>query len=349
MRKKVVTLIGSHGLNASYGGWDQLVNNLAKFNKLNKLNIINPKENNSTSTLDTVSVNQLPFSGHGLSGLFLDFYAIFLNCRSTDTFLILGAKSIPAALFCKFFFKKKVVVNIGGIEWERPQFNFFIKQYLRFCFHLTIRYADAVVLDNQHYLNFVPNKFKRSNRISIIPYGGEVNNTISSEFLFEEYPFLSKPYFLSISRSISDNKILELCTIFSKLKHKRLVLISNLSNSDYGLSIAKKFHDVPNILLIDGLYDKNILDSVRLNCVAYIHTHTLCGSAPSLIEMIVAQKPILSIDVPQNRFTLDNRGTFFTSFDQLPTLMEKPIIQPDSSLLKSYDWETIIASYQRLF
>ena len=71
--------------------------------------------------------------------------------------------------------------------------------------------------------------------------------------------FLSKDYFLSISRSLKDNKIDELCSVF-KDSSKNLVLISNLSKSEYGKNVLKKYNKTKNIYLIDGLYNKPELD-----------------------------------------------------------------------------------------
>ena len=84
-----------------------------------------------------------------------------------------------------------------------------------------------------------------------------------------------------------------------------------LRKTKYGKKILKKYREKKNITLIDGLYNKKELDLIRRQCIAYIHTHTLCGTAPSLVEMIVCEKPILSIDIPQNRFTLKGQGWFY--------------------------------------
>ena len=92
---------------------------------------------------------------------------------------------------------------------------------------------------------------------------------------------------------------------------------------------------------------------VRRKCKAYIHTHTLCGTAPSLVEMIISRRPIISVDVPQNRFTLDNAGVFFKSYEELKKILESDLdlskVLPKQELLSKYDWKTIVNSYQVLY
>ena len=155
-----------------------------------------------------------------------------------------------------------------------------------------------------------------------------------------------------MGRSIADNKLGELCSYFKKNPDSNLVLISNFSNSFYGKDIFRKFSSISNIYLIDGLYIKSELDFLRRNCHAYIHTHTLCGSAPSLIEMIVARRPIFSIDVPQNRYTLKGSGFMFNEFSLLDKLLQRDDLTDficPKSIVSLYEWSHIVSRYRNCF
>ncbi len=159
-------------------------------------------------------------------------------------------------------------------------------------------------------------------KVKIFPYGGEIDSSLNINCDFEEkYPFIKRDYLLSISRSLEDNLLDELCESFLKSKHT-LVLISNFSNSVYGNKVFNKYNRIPNIVLINGLYIKPELDLIRRKCKAYIHTHTLCGTAPSLVEMIIAQRPVISIDIPQNRFTLHDKAFFYVLLFRGPSAIK---------------------------
>ena len=190
--------------------------------------------------------------------------------------------------------------------------------------------------------------------MQVIAYGGFIDESIKfpHDSFAQRYPFIGSEYFLSVSRSIEDNKLFEICEFFKERPKVTLTLISNFSNSDYGLSILQEFSSVPNIYLIDGLYTKSELDFLRRNCKAYIHSHTLCGSAPSLIEMIVTRKPILSIDVPQNRFTLGGFGFLFAKFSELDNVIHLEDLghfRPDHNYSKSFEWGSVVAKYEACF
>jgi hypothetical protein len=353
--KKCVAIIGSHGLYANYGGWDQLVNNLAERKSDDDLSylIFNSKESSiiNNNLPKNVTVRFIKLNASGFEGLIYDFWTIFLCYFKVDCILLLGVQGIPLVALLKIFKKTKIVSNVGGIEWERPKFSFFAKVYLKMCFYLSFIFSDSIVLDNEHYLNFAPN-FNR-NRISIIPYGGIIDFSLENSTEFEKkFPFIGQEFFLSISRALEDNQIYQLCEAFQK-SEKILVLISNFSSSDYGKRVFEKFKNDKNIFLINGLYNKKELDLIRRKCKAYIHTHTLCGTAPSLVEMIISRVPIISFDVPQNKFTLLKFGIYFSNFTELISIVNgnadfSSAIPPDF-LLDIYDWNKIVNRYQSLF
>jgi len=350
---RTIAIIGSHGIYANYGGWDELVRNLAeqKRDDLRYLIFNSAGYPSQKEPPEGVTIRQLKFKADGYQGLFYDFWSIWVSRRKADTMLLLGAQGIPLAIFLKLFHRFRIVANAGGFEWERPKFGYCLKRYLKWCFNLSMRHADVVILDNDHYRNFLPDRIRADVRVQ--PYGGEIDESlvVTPEWV-KKYPFLDKPYFLSVSRPLADNQLDELCRSFLGSNHT-LVLISNFSSTPYGIAVMKKYSGMPNLILINGLYNKPELDLIRRTCTAYIHTHTLCGTAPSLVEMIMARVPILSVDNPQNRITLDNHGFYYKTFDEVQKLIDtQPDLShyiPSTELCNRYQWDTVIKAYESAF
>ncbi len=350
---KKIAIIGSHGLYANYGGWDQLVNNLAeKKSSDNELIIFNSSDSPRDFIVPkNVTVKRLWLKASGFQGIFFDFLSILISFKKVDTILLLGVQGIPLLLPLRLFKKIKIISNVGGVEWERPKFSFFAKYYLKFCFNLSMNYSQTVILDNKYYKKFLPDKYKSN--VMIIPYGGIIDKSLKITRKIElKYPFIINEYFLSISRALEDNYLDKICDVFSKT-NLNLVLISNFYSSDYGTKVFNKYNKSSNLTLINGLYNKAELDLIRRKCKAYIHTHSLCGTAPSLVEMIVANKPILSLDIPQNRFTLNNTGYFFSDFSEIITKINATNnfseMKPPEKLSNAYEWSKIIKKYESLY
>jgi glycosyltransferase involved in cell wall biosynthesis len=353
---KKVAIIGSHGLYANYGGWDQLVINLAERNRNFEYLIFNSRDSNKNfKTPKGSKVIFMPLKASGLEGIFYDFLSIIIayikGCR---TLLLLGNQGIPIIPFLQIFGKKNIVTNIGGIEWEREKFNFLQKQYLRIAFYISKKYSTHLIFDNQHFIDIISKHEENifPEKLNVIPYGGDLDYNGNIDELKEKYPFITGNYFLTVSRAIPDNQIIEVIEAF-KNSDKLLVVISNLSTSNYGKEILNRYNNLRNILLIDGLYNKTELDTIRRNAGCYIHTHSTCGSAPSLIEMIHARIPILAFDVPQNRYTLKNSGWYFKNFEELKTHVQNKSnfdgALPEEQLKERYLWKNIIEEYEALF
>lgn len=352
-----VALIGAHGYKASYGGFDNLINNIVDKSKNGILYFCyTPSEGNKNVLMPAnarrVFIN---LSGRGASSLLFDFLSILHALLFCRTLFFMGIAPAPFLLFVKLIFWKKIVVNIGGVEWERPQFNRIIRIYLKVCLAITKLTSDVIVIDNNSYRKHFPN----NKNVQMIPYGGDLKKY--SEKLFDvfcrKYGIFEKSYFLSVSRSIEDNCLRELCETFRANPQLNLVLISNFSNSSYGELVLSEYSKDKNISLINGLYDRAVLDSVRRKAFCYVHTHTLCGTAPSLVEIVHARIPILSIKNPQNVATLhyysENVEHFFENFEELDAMLKNGIEFgsriPDFSLVQLYSWERVVESYETIF
>jgi glycosyltransferase involved in cell wall biosynthesis len=351
MRSRLVAIIGSHGLYAKYGGWDFLVNALAERHASDiRYVIFNSRDTPVTQTVPPgVRVWRLPLRANGWEGMVFDFVSILLCLFRVDGLLLLGAQGMPLLALLRPLWRPTLVVNVDGIEWERPKFGRLMKWYFRWCFQLSLRLADTVVLDNEYFRTFVGGVCRA--RVMVIPYGATIDQSLEPNgTLVARYPFLADDYLLAVGRSIEDNRLDDLCAAFAGTPH-RLVLVSNFSSTAYGRGVLDRYRHVPNLTLIDGIWDKPELDLIRRRCTAYIHTHTLCGTAPTLVEMIVAQKPVLAVDVPQNRFTLKNHGAYFTSAAGLPALFEQyqsrlADLVPPASLARDYGWDLIVRAYE---
>ena len=241
MRK--VAIIGSHGLYANYGGWDQLVKNLAEKKSNSELQylVFNSKEapKDIPNIPNGVVVKHVNLKASGFEGLFYDFWTILICYFKVDTILLLGVQGIPLIAILKLFKKTTIISNVGGLEWERPKFSYWAKMYLKVCFNLSFLLSKNVILDNEYYLKFAPKS--RKHKTVIIPYGGEIDTTLDfTNELSEKYPFLEKEYYLSISRALEDNFIDKICETFSQIK-ATLVLISNFTSSAYGKEVFEKY------------------------------------------------------------------------------------------------------------
>jgi glycosyltransferase involved in cell wall biosynthesis len=135
-------------------------------------------------------------------------------------------------------------------------------------------------------------------------------------------------------------------------------VVSNWQVSQYGRDLYRDHRcRHPNIVLLDAIYDANDLDHIRGHAKAYIHTHSRCGTAPSLVEAICLGLPIISFDVPANRETTHDRALYFSSAAQLVevihSLADDELAALRDRLLSlaqtEYRWSRVCSQYDAVF
>jgi hypothetical protein len=359
MSKIKVGIVGTAGLPPNYGGFETLVNHITKADQNNYIYYVFCPKTSTQSRLDSynnANLIYLPLKANGPQSILYDIISIVISWLKYDVTLILGTAGTLILPILNRIKSKKTVVNFGGLEWQRDKWNIIGKMYLKFSEKIAVKHSSIVVADNQHFVDYI--KYNYGVESQLIEYGGDhaikVKKTNDD---LEKYPFLRNPYFISVSRAQVDNNLHLLLNVFSKLSELNLVLISNWDVSDYGKRLKNKYNNFTNIFLLDAIYSQISLDLLRSNALAYIHTHTYCGSAPSLIEAMNLNLGIISFFTKTNVFTTENKAMFFndekTLYDILNEIKETDY-KNNGHLMKKiakerYNWNVITNKYHKTF
>lgn len=319
MEKKKIAIIGTVGLPASYGGFETMTNYLTKYKKEEFDFFVFCSKTSKDKQLDQFNgakLIYLPYKANGWQSIIYDITSICKSWFKYDTLIILGTPGCLVLPILNFFKKTKTIVNFGGLEWKRDKWIYPIRQYLKFTEKIAIKNSTYVVSDNQYFCDYIKNKYEVKS--TLIEYGGDHTSVLTpSKELLENYSFLTKKYYVSVSRAQFDNNLHMLLKAFSETPNKNLVLVSNWDNSEYGVKLKNKYSNFENIYIIDAVYDLSKLDVIRSNAKAYIHSHTYCGTAPSLVEAMCMGLPIFSFDTQTNIYTTENKAIYFSSSNNL--------------------------------
>lgn len=355
-----VSLIGTNGIPAKYGGFETLTEYLAKY--LNQDYDLycycakTPKEKRLVSFHNTKLI-YLPFKANGWQSMVYDALSILDSIFKHDVLVVLGFSGV-FAFPMKFIFGKKVIFNIGGIEWQKVRgskftgsFEVFVKKGFEW---ICVKSSDTIIVDNQVLYDYVKEKY------NIVPvlaeYGGDhaIKQPVSLEIL-EKYPFLNKKYDVTVSRAQEDMNIHLIIDAYKTVPERILVIISNWDTSDYGRVLKdENYNKYENIILLDAIYDLKILNTIRGNCSIYLHTHSLCGTAPSLVEAMSLELPVICFDVPTNRATTEEKSFYFKDVNSLINLIRMLNSEKLENLCndmkeiakRRYTWKRIVNIYK---
>lgn len=359
--KKKVAIIGTNGIPARYGGFETLAQHITEelFSKYDFTvycsNIYSKEERRKQ--FNNSRLLYLPLRANGFQSILYDIISTLHAWITSDILLVLG----PSAGFIlplNIIFRKKIVVNHGGLdEWKRKKFTFFQRQ-LSYLNHLIAgKVAASNIADNYPLMISLKKEFNITSEI--IEYGGDhVNKKRITDDTKRKYKFTQNSYDLSISRAQVDNNLHMLLQAYEKIPERVLVIISNWAVSDYGINLKNKYLDkFENIKILDAIYDINELDILRSNASLYIHSHSQCGTAPSLVEAMNYKIPIICFDVDTNRATTEGKSEYFSNEKELIVLVKniKPtrLLELGNEMFdtakKKYRWSIIGKKYDELF
>ena len=352
---KRIAIVGCQGLPARYGGYETLVEYLAEYKPVDVdvtvyccARIYKDKR---PLWYKNVHLEYINLPSNGLMSCLYDMYTIIKSVNRFDKILILG-NSGGFILPFLVKYRRKFVLNIGGIEWKRSKYNCVLQKIVRFLMKVAVKYSGYLVVDNEGIKEYVKEEYNR-NDSAVIAYGGDQARRVPvSPDVLIKYPFLSNKYAVAIARIQSDNNVEMLLEAFNEAEYP-LVYIGNWNISEYAKKIREKYSSYSNLILLDAIYDLNILNIIRSNCHLYIHAHSAGGTNPSLVEAMHLNVPIFCYGNIFNKYVTENKTYYFTSEVELKLLIKNLndlelasiSIEMKRIALEKYTWKIIVQKY----
>lgn len=355
---KNISIIGTVGIPAKYGGFETLVENLTHYlgNDFRMTVYCSSKAyNNKLDTYNNAKLEYLNLDANGSSSILYDIVSMFKS-KNRDVLLILGVSGCIFLPIFKTFSKAKIIVNIDGLEWKRNKWGKFAKSFLKFSEKIAVNYTDIVVVDNKAIQDYVTNAYNKKS--TLIAYGADHAERIPiTEDIFSQYSFVKNRYAFTVCRIEPENNLHIILDAFSKQDTLPLVIIGNWKASKYGQNLYEKYTLVKHIHLLDPIYDQHILNQLRSNAYLYLHGHSAGGTNPSLVEAMYLGLPIFAYGVNYNRETTNNHALYFMNSEELQKLInsisEDQLDQIKKNLFevadKTYRWNIISDQYKKLF
>lgn len=357
-----VTIIGTVGVPANYGGFETLVENILGDNCSRKVSYCvycssksYPKRKKSYKGAKLIYI---PFDANGMQSIIYDVVSMIHAAFYADVLLVLGVSGCIFLPLLRVFYRRKLIVNIDGLEHRREKWGSIARRFLKLSEKLAVKYADTVVADNKGIQDYVREEYGRE--AELIAYGGDhVCSKVDEEQetkVLKEYHLEKKGYSLGLCRIEPENNVHLILEAFAGMEEK-LVFIGNWQRSDYGEALYKKYSGFPNICLLTPVYDLKVLSVLRGNCMYYLHGHSAGGTNPSLVEAMFFGRPVFAFNVIYNRETTEEKACYFTCAEELKELINQSsidILQENGENMQEiakrrYLWRHIAQQYEELY
>ena len=158
---KNVAIVGTQGVPARYGGFETLVENIIGKNcplEVQYTVFCSSKDFKKEERLLSYKgalLKYVPLHANGFQSTPYDIWSLLKVMRGYDVIVILGVSGCIFLPVFRLFCRKRLVINIDGLEHRRAKWGKFARWFLRFSEAMAVRFADVIVADNKGIQDYV--------------------------------------------------------------------------------------------------------------------------------------------------------------------------------------------------
>ena len=248
-------------------------------------------------------------------------------------------------------------VNVDGLEWRRAKWSAPFKLYYIMASAIISIMCRRLIADSISIQTYYRRFFMK--RTIYIPYGCPIleKATRSEEDVLGRYQLSKAGYFLQVTRFEPDNLPLEVALGFvsSGLAEEgyKCVIVGFKDLTGYAGKL-KELSGSHGVVVLDAIYDSEVLQVLRQNCYCYVHGNSVGGTNPALLEAMTLCPRVMAVDLPFSREVLSSEiGVSFRPLD-LPDAFRDALLLEDQSALmiqrvsQYYRWYAVGHSYASL-
>jgi glycosyltransferase involved in cell wall biosynthesis len=274
--------------------------------------------------------------------------------RGPRDVVLCNAANAPVLVLLRLF-RRRVVLNVDGLEWRRSKWGMAGRAWYRMGEWLSVRLASVLVTDAYEVQTYY--RVRHDSDSVMIPYGADLPSR-GSVPVPTEIPVQPDRFALYVSRWEHENNPLMVARAHvASGADVDLVMLGQATYDDaLGAEVqaaAGPRTHLPGPIFGDGYR------GLQSNALCYIHATEVGGTHPALIEAMGSGNLCLVLDTPENREVAGPAGVFFADEEQLADRLRWAAgLSPEerdtwrgrsrSLAAERYSWEAVTRSYLRL-
>jgi len=354
-----VAILGTRGIPANYGGFETFAERLSLHLVEQGIDVtVYCRRHHATAgkewngiklvTLPTVPSKYLDTVLH----TFLSVLHLTLRSRTRDVILCNAANAPTLPLLRAT--RRRVVMNVDGLEWRRGKWGIAGRSWYRLGEWLSVRWANVLVTDAEEVRTYY--HVRHDTDSVMIPYGAD--QLPRGLPLPADFPVEPDRYVLYVSRWERENNPLLVARAHARaaLSTGLVMLGHAMYDEELGEAVLSAAADTA---FLPGSVFGESYRALQSNARCYIHATEVGGTHPALIEAMGAGNLCLALDTPENREVAGPGAWFFADEDELVGLLQRVerLSAQELESLRSesrqraadkFSWQSVAAEYRQL-
>ncbi len=357
-----IAILGIRGLPAAHGGFETFAQRLALFLIAQnwRVTVYCQTENISSIRIENwrgVRLIHIPSVDTSVGSMRFDWDAIsdVIRRNETDVALTLGYNT---AVFCARLRLAGIpnLINMDGIEWARTKWSWSARLWFWLNDWAGCWVANLLIADHPSIGSLLKRRV-RADKIMVIPYGADALPAQMPTKSLMDFGLEPQAYVTLIARPERENSVLELVRIFSRRpRGVKLVVLGKYAPDVVAYHAQVMASASEEVVFLGAIHDEAIVQSLRVNCLFYMHGHQVGGTNPSLLEALGGGNPVLAHDNRFNRWVAGDAALYFKSEAECEESLDRLLDDADlrsrlsaaarARHAQAFQWQTALARYE---
>lgn len=254
------------------------------------------------------------FRRSSLNAIVYSFFATVMALFHHYDVIHYHAEGPCAMLWLPHFLRKKIVVTVHGLDWQRAKWGNFASFVIKFGEKMAAKYADDVIVLSDNVKRYFADTYHRE--VTYIPNGISRPKPQGAALIGEKYGLEKDGYFLFLGRIVPEKGLHYLIEAFSGLETDKKLVIAG--GSSQAMAYMEQIHWMAakdDRIIMTDFVQGQVLEELYANAYAFVLPSDVEGMAMTLLEAMSYGACCLVSDIRENTEVVEDRAVTFRKGD----------------------------------
>ncbi len=257
-------------------------------------------------------------------------------------------------------FRKRTVVTIHGLDWQRAKWGGFATKMLLRGERAAAKYADEIIVLSKNVQQYFRDTYGRET--SYVPNGITIPENREPDLIRKEYGLEKDSYLLFLARIVPEKGLHYLIESYGQIQtDKKLVIAGGSSHTDDYFEQIQEIAKQDKRIIMTGFIMGQALEELYSNAYVYVLPSDVEGMPLSLLEAMSYGNCVLASDIPECMEVVGEDGYYFAHGNVVDLRGRLEVLLEDremvahkkvtvaSKVIERYNWDEIVEETLRLY